>query len=90
MNKPYVKQYDSIGNLLNPITKEQPYLHQFDSTLSKRRLLKTPKNNKKGIRLIVTYIAKGIFTKYKVVCQKFSEANKKGKKEINHYIPINK
>jgi hypothetical protein len=27
MNRPYKKQYDKNGILLNPITKEKPYLH---------------------------------------------------------------
>ena len=27
MNAPYKKQYDKNGILLNPITKEEPYLH---------------------------------------------------------------
>jgi hypothetical protein len=29
MNQPYVKQYSEDGVLLNPITKEQPYLSKL-------------------------------------------------------------
>jgi hypothetical protein len=29
MNQPYVKQYSENGVLLNPITKEQPYLSKL-------------------------------------------------------------
>lgn len=28
MNKPYVKQYNKLGEVTNAITKENPYLHQ--------------------------------------------------------------
>jgi len=36
-NQPYVKQYDNTGKLLNPITKNNPYLHQFPSEFKKRQ-----------------------------------------------------
>lgn len=32
--KPYVKKYEN-GILVNPITKEQPYLHSINIALSK-------------------------------------------------------
>lgn len=35
MNKPYVKQYNDEGVLLNPITKNEPYVHQFASSRGK-------------------------------------------------------
>ena len=28
-NKPYVKQYDAQGNLINPITKSNAYKHDY-------------------------------------------------------------
>ena len=31
-NKPYVKQYDENGVVINPITKESPYLHKSPTT----------------------------------------------------------
>lgn len=31
MNKTYVKQYNEIGEYINPITVETPYLHRFRS-----------------------------------------------------------
>lgn len=31
MNKPYVKEYNESGELINEITKNQPYLHRFRS-----------------------------------------------------------
>lgn len=39
-NKPYVKKYDSKGNLLNPITKENPFITHYP--------------NRKKIRIFVT------------------------------------
>lgn len=32
MNKPYIKEYNEIGECINPITKETPYLHRFKSS----------------------------------------------------------
>jgi hypothetical protein len=29
MNKPYIKQFNQYGEVINQITKEEPYLHQF-------------------------------------------------------------
>ena len=37
-NKPYVKQFDSNGVCINPITSEAPYLTQFNTTSYLRRL----------------------------------------------------
>jgi len=41
MNKPYVKQFNEIGECINPITAETPYLHRFRSVrgMSKRPYL---------------------------------------------------
>jgi len=36
MKKPYVKIYDTQGVCINPITKENPYLHKADSMLLKK------------------------------------------------------
>lgn len=35
MNQPYVKKFDDNGTLLNPITKDKPYVHQFKSARGK-------------------------------------------------------
>lgn len=40
INKPYVKRYDSNGTLLNPITKENPYLHKSASQASVKQQFK--------------------------------------------------
>lgn len=32
MNRPYVKQYNKFGEVINPITKESPYLHNAPTT----------------------------------------------------------
>jgi len=36
MNKPYVKKLDENGFILNPITKEEPYLNPYMSTASQK------------------------------------------------------
>ncbi len=35
-NKPYVKKYDGNGILINPITKDKPYLHVTRTTSSQK------------------------------------------------------
>ena len=37
-NKPYVKQFDSNGVCINPITADKPYLTQFNTTSYLRKL----------------------------------------------------
>lgn len=40
MNKPYVKQLETVNNkqeILNPITVDKPYLHQFGSSRGKSK-----------------------------------------------------
>ena len=39
-NKPYVKEYKN-GLLVNPITKDKPYLHKYLTTIQQKELLKT-------------------------------------------------
>lgn len=36
MNKPYIKQIDSLGRVQNPITKENPYLTVFPNRKTRR------------------------------------------------------
>lgn len=77
LNIPYKKILNDEGVLVNPITKEDPYLNNFMSGEQKRSLIKKatkhPKNNKKGIRLVITPFAKGKFTKTEVVKQRIEE-----------------
>lgn len=62
MNKPYVKQFEN-GVCVNPITKENPYLHRFNNTSVEKREYKNNSNNKKGVRMVVTNMGKGLFCK---------------------------
>lgn len=38
MNKPYVKQYNSNGEVTNPITKKEPYLHSHLNNQIRRKI----------------------------------------------------
>jgi hypothetical protein len=63
VNEPYVKKYNDKKELLNPITKNDPYLHRNKTQSYRNREFKNVVNNKKGIRLVVfrnikTYITK--------------------------------
>ena len=45
MNKPYVKKYSEMNKmgfktLLNPITKQKPFLHKYENSRSKKNKLK--------------------------------------------------
>ncbi len=74
-NKPYVKIWNDKKELTNPITKNKPYIHLHESQSIKKRNLKNVTNNKKGIRLIVTQIEKGVFIVYKITKQLIFENN---------------
>lgn len=91
-NKPYVKEYrtdeNGIQHLVNPITKDNPYLvepRQFKERNSK--------NNKKGIRLIVTsYPVQGggiAYSKYRVITQSVNTdlGHRRISKTVKHYVP---
>ena len=77
-NIPYRKILNDEGDLVNPITKEEPYITAFITRGQMDNLVKSatrnPKNNKRGIRLIVTKTGKGEFTKTEVTKQRV-EAN---------------
>lgn len=46
INQPYVKKFeDDKINCLNPITKDNPYLHKFRSVRGKSAKVKIPINN---------------------------------------------
>ena len=77
-NTPYVKVYDTKGDVANPVKKGNPYMNPFmnrrDRRAAKRKENKNPKNNKRGTRLVVTKIGAMSFTKADVVTQ-IMEAN---------------
>lgn len=72
-NIPYKKIFNSEGDLANPITKGNPYLNPFMNRRAKKALIRSvtrnPKNNKKGIRLVVSRLKNNTFTKTRVVKQ---------------------
>ena len=74
-NTPYVKKYDGT-KLLNPITKENPYLHEYPTVREEESQNKAVVNNKKGIRLVVTNLGKGVFMKTKIIRTVKSNINK--------------
>ena len=82
-NVPYVKIFDSEGNLVNPITKDKPYLNYFmngrDRRAAVRKETRNPKNNKKGTRVVITKISPLKFVKTWVTKQiiKLSETKAK-------------
>jgi len=72
-NIPYTRILNDEGELANPITKGNPYLSPFMNRRQKKSMIRKatrhPKNNKRGVRLIVTPFAKGKFVKTNVVKQ---------------------
>jgi len=103
MNRPYVKQYDAEGKLINPIeggyypskTINQAFPEGFPNRKERRKALVRKDrafSNKKGIQLVVTYIGMGKFTKYykqeQVICA--NELSEQKEKRIIHYIDANR
>lgn len=82
-NEPYVKLYDANGICTNPLEKTYPS-NMFPNRRARRNMLlrstNFPTNNKKGIKLIVSNIGRGVFTKYKAILQTI------GNKQITHYV----
>lgn len=81
MNRPYVKQYDADGDLINPIVSKflntEPNRQDRRSfTVNRQRLF----SNKKGVQLVITKIGRDKFMKYKKVFQNI------GNKRIIHFI----
>ena len=93
-NKPYTKEYKNVGGinfLQNPITKDKPYLTQYPTVRQLKKSFTTthPKNNKKGIRLVITKLGKGVFIKTRVFKQ--HELTENGDlKVIHHNIIVEK
>lgn len=92
MNRPYVKQYDANGDLLNPIVdyfSSKRVTKDFPSGFPNRRerravLVNSPRglSNKKGLQLVVTNLGRGRFMKHKRTTQKIED------KTIIHYKQI--
>ena len=87
-NIPYVKEYDKEKILTNPITKEDPYMHKFMSVPRIKRARKKIVNNKKGVRVIITDLGKGVFTKYKVTTQLAQRAYKVEEPIPQNYVLV--
>lgn len=88
-NKPYVKLYvtekDGHKTLINPITKDRPYIH-----FPKAPNPKQSSNNKKGIKLLIVNIGKGVFAKYEGYDQLIPIKGSRKKKRIQHYVETNR
>lgn len=86
IRQPYVKQFKD-GVILNPITKDRPYLH-----IPKVPKIRQASNNSGGHKVVVVNIGKGKFMKYHVKKQLIPcviprEGMKPKKfKVITHYI----
>jgi len=89
MNRPYEKQYDASGELINPIigsynsksvSKENP--EGKPNRKERREGLRKKKlhSNKKGTQLVVTRTGWFTFMKFKKVFQQI------GKKRVMHYV----
>ena len=53
MNKPYVKSFDENGVLLNPITKENPYINAYPNRASRRKREPRFRGNQNGSSLTI-------------------------------------
>jgi hypothetical protein len=81
---PYVKVVSDItGEITNPITKTNPYLHPRVGKINK-----SSRNNKKGIRLVIMNYGRGLFVKYKYVAQLEKDENGFNK-TIHQYLDTN-
>ena len=88
MNKPYVKQFDNKGLLLNPIAGSYK---SIGPNRKQRRELEANKpfiGNKKGISLVVVKIGALSFQKYKKMVQVVNMPDGT-KKRINHSYLVN-
>lgn len=79
MNTPYVKEYDANGVVTNPITKDNPYLHQYPNRKARKNRQPRFMGNNKGVNLLL--MGKFGEFKYLKVMQRI------GNKVIFHTIP---
>lgn len=81
VNIPYRKIFNDEGEWVNKITKGNPYLMPFMNRQQRKALIRkatrNPKNNKRGIRLIVTPFAKGKFLKTYITKQRIERGVEK-------------
>jgi hypothetical protein len=89
MNEPYVQSYEENGVLLNPITKENPYLHQNENRKQRRKELQKFRfhGNGKNYHLTVVKTAKYVRSKQVVFCRDKKTGKLTGKRKvIEHYL----
>lgn len=81
-NEPYFK-VERDGKVLNPITKNNPFLHDSPNRRERREHLNQPRHrgNNKGIAL--TVIGKWKYNKFQQLIN-----TKTGVKVINHSLPV--
>lgn len=84
MNKPYVKQLDENGVVINPITKLNPHLNQFESRRDRRFRPLRFINNRKGVHLTVYKDIKYSREVQVLFCTKTERV-----KRIEHYRKLN-
>lgn len=78
MNKPYVKQLNNFGEILNPIVGT--YLSPFQTRMERRNKPKRFKGNNKGVNLTVTKMHK-----FKRIVQRFWVMVEGKHRTIYHY-----
>ncbi len=80
MNTPYIKQYDNNGELIDPITKNNPIVSLHPNRAARRKKVLRFYGNGKNCHLTVTKISK-----HKRVMQ-FILPKEGNKKTIYHYF----
>jgi hypothetical protein len=75
VNIPYVKHYNEEGDLINPIANGKSFINVLPNRKTRRFLSRAhkSKNNKKGVRLVVTKIGPMEFFKTKLVKQRIGD-----------------
>jgi hypothetical protein len=91
-NEPYVKQFDKeTGKLLNPITKENPYLTQDHNRQQRREKIRKYSGYQKRKQFITVFkeiTTKPVKNAYgKVICDAITYY-KPYQKTINHYANL--
>lgn len=90
-NIPYEKIYNDEGVLANPITKNVPYRTTFMNRRTRKALIReatrNPKNNKKGVRMVVTKVGKS-FVKTRITRQNIEKGFEKDSVGSDGYLVI--
>ena len=89
-NTPYFKLYtdDADRALLNPITKERPYLHMYPTTEQLAKLNKKKVNNKKGFQVVIFNKTDKSYVEHQLIPFVHVRNGKPKKfKRIEHYVP---